>query len=64
MFQKRSQVLGLISEIELTMPPLKGIIHGVGVLDDGILLKQTWKRFEKVLQPKVEGAWNLHNCYC
>jgi acyl transferase domain-containing protein/acyl carrier protein len=41
-------------------PPLKGVFHLAGVLDDGVLLHQNWGRFETVLQPKVAGAWNLH----
>jgi NAD(P)-dependent dehydrogenase (short-subunit alcohol dehydrogenase family)/acyl carrier protein len=40
--------------------PLAGIIHSVGVLDDGAILQQTWERFVPVLAPKVQGAWNLH----
>lgn len=41
-------------------PPLRGAIHCVGVLDDGVLRHQRWERFAKVLAPKVEGAWHLH----
>jgi Dehydrogenases with different specificities (related to short-chain alcohol dehydrogenases) len=47
--------------VQSTHPPLGGIVHGAGVLDDGILLQQTWTRFAAVLAPKVAGAWNLHN---
>ncbi|MEM8779853.1 MAG: SDR family NAD(P)-dependent oxidoreductase, partial [Cyanobacteria bacterium P01_G01_bin.49] len=39
---------------------LKGIIHAAGVLDDGVLKQLTWERFAKVMNPKVQGAWNLH----
>jgi acyl carrier protein len=42
------------------MPKLAGIIHAAGVLDDGVLLRQTWSRFASVLAPKAAGAWNLH----
>lgn len=42
------------------MPPLKGIIHSAGVLEDGALIRQTWSRFEAVFAPKVVGAWHLH----
>ncbi len=42
------------------MPPLRGVIHSAGVLEDGALLNQTWERFAKVLAPKVDGAWHLH----
>jgi NADP-dependent 3-hydroxy acid dehydrogenase YdfG/acyl carrier protein len=41
-------------------PALGGILHTAGVLDDGILLEQSWERFEKVFAPKLVGAWNLH----
>ena len=40
--------------------PLRGVIHSVGVLDDGVLLQQSWGRFAKVLTPKMQGAWHLH----
>ncbi|MCB0081724.1 MAG: KR domain-containing protein, partial [Caldilineaceae bacterium] len=40
--------------------PLHGIIHMAGVLDDGVLSRQTTARFEKVMAPKVNGAWYLH----
>jgi len=40
--------------------PLRGVIHAAGVLDDGALSEQTWPRFEKVMAPKVRGAWLLH----
>ena len=42
--------------------PLKGIIHSAGVLKDGLLQNQTWDKFQQVLAPKVNGAWNLHLC--
>jgi acyl transferase domain-containing protein/acyl carrier protein len=54
------QVARLLAEIELSKRPLRGIMHAVGVLDDGILLQQNWERFERVMTPKVQGAWNLH----
>lgn len=40
--------------------PLGGVFHSAGVLDDGVLHQQSWARFERVLRPKVRGAWNLH----
>ena len=42
------------------LPPLRGIIHAAGVLNDGILEKQTWERFREVFAPKVTGTLNLH----
>ena len=40
--------------------PLGGVIHSVGVLSDGAVANQNWERFERVLWPKVLGAWHLH----
>jgi NADPH:quinone reductase-like Zn-dependent oxidoreductase/acyl-coenzyme A thioesterase PaaI-like protein/acyl carrier protein len=40
--------------------PLRGVVHAAGVLDDGVLTEQTSERFERVMAPKVLGAWNLH----
>ena len=40
--------------------PLKGIFHLAGVLEDGLLINQSWKNFDAVMTPKLTGAWNLH----
>ncbi len=50
----------LFHTLESSMPPLRGLFHTAGVLDDGILARQSWERFETVMAPKVSGAWNLH----
>ena len=39
---------------------LRGVIHAAGVLDDGVVLEQTWERTATVLAPKMRGAWLLH----
>ncbi len=50
-----------LSEIRDTMPPIRGVIHAAGVLDDRALLKQDAESFRRILAPKVLGAWNLHS---
>jgi acyl transferase domain-containing protein/acyl carrier protein len=57
---ERTEAEGLIGAIKDSMPPLRGLIHAAGILDDGVLREQSWQRFARVLSPKVEGAWNLH----
>jgi acyl carrier protein len=42
------------------MPPLRGVVHAAGVLDDAVLEHQDWSRFGRVLGPKVLGGWILH----
>ena len=56
----RSDVERLLAEVAASLPPLSGIVHTAGVLDDGVLVQQDWARFERVMAPKVGGAWNLH----
>src|SRR5581483_4298796 len=56
----RDEMAAVVREIETRMPPLRGVIHAAGVLDDGVLAEQSWPRFERVLAPKVAGAWILH----
>ncbi len=51
---------GLFHEIKSSMPPMRGVLHAAGVLDDGILTEQNWDRFERVLAPKTVGSWLLH----
>lgn len=53
-------MIRVLKEIEAIMPPLRGVVHAAGVLDDKILLQQDWKQFTQVMAPKVKGAWNLH----
>ena len=39
---------------------LRGVIHAAGVLDDHLIQQLSWSQFERVLAPKVVGAWTLH----
>jgi acyl carrier protein len=50
----------VFAQIRRSLPPLRAIFHAAGVLDDGILRRQTAERFTNVLAPKVRGAWLLH----
>lgn len=54
------QVELVIKKIEQNMPPLRGVIHAAGVLDDGALLNLDTMRMKTVMAPKVNGTWNLH----
>lgn len=50
----------VLDQVDASMPPLKGVIHAAGLLDDGMIADLTWPRFSLVMAPKVRGAWNLH----
>ena len=53
--------MGAVFErIDREMPPLRGIFHAAGILDDGLIAGQTAARFAAVMAPKVRGSWILH----
>jgi myxalamid-type polyketide synthase MxaE and MxaD len=56
------EVERVFARIALEMPPLAGVIHAAGILEDGLLDNQSLAAFERVAAPKIKGAWNLHSC--
>jgi pimaricinolide synthase PimS1 len=40
--------------------PLQAVVHTSGVLDDGVLTSLDVERLDRVLAPKADGAWHLH----
>ena len=50
-------------EIETILPTIRGVVHAAGLLDDGAFLNLTHDQFNKVLAPKINGAWNLHKYF-
>lgn len=53
-------VASVLRQIEETLPPLRGIIHAAGILDDALLHQLDQAQFDRVAAPKIRGAWNLH----
>jgi acyl transferase domain-containing protein/NADPH:quinone reductase-like Zn-dependent oxidoreductase/short-subunit dehydrogenase len=40
--------------------PLRAVVHTAGVVDDGVIGSLTADSVSRVLRPKVDAAWNLH----
>ncbi|MFT7549644.1 MAG: acyl carrier protein, partial [Candidatus Azotimanducaceae bacterium] len=57
---KLSDIKKILHEITNKMPPIKGVIHAAGILDDQVIAHQSRASFERTMRPKVQGAWNLH----
>ncbi|MCV7103870.1 SDR family NAD(P)-dependent oxidoreductase [Mycobacterium palustre] len=51
-----AQAEALLERIRAELPPLAGVVHAAGVLDDALLTQQSLQRFQKVLAPKAFGA--------
>jgi acyl transferase domain-containing protein/acyl carrier protein len=41
-------------------PPIRGVVHAAGVLQDGLLVQLDAAALNTVLRPKVIGGWLLH----
>ncbi|KAH5774382.1 mellein synthase [Parastagonospora nodorum] len=47
----------------LSLPPVLGVIHASGVLEDSLLVDTTSDSFARVLSPKISGALALHKAF-
>ena len=54
-----TELEALLEEITATMPPLRGIVHAAGVLDDAVVSHLSLIKFESVTAGKVGGALAL-----
>ncbi|MGH3958724.1 SDR family NAD(P)-dependent oxidoreductase [Mycobacterium sp.] len=57
---RAGQVAAVLESVRTSMPPLRGVVHAAGVLDDGILQRLDEQQLRNAMAPKVQGAWNLH----
>lgn len=57
---KAEDVAAMLAMIEETMPPLRGVVHAAGTVDDAIVARLDASKLREVMAPKVAGAWNLH----
>ena len=55
-----SDVSAAVNFIRANLPPLRGIIHAAMVLEDTPLAELSAESYERVMGPKISGAWNLH----
>ena len=52
--------LELLLDSIATEAPLGAVIHSAGAIDDGVIESMDAERLARVMRPKVDAAWNLH----
>ncbi|AGC45624.1 polyketide synthase [Myxococcus stipitatus DSM 14675] len=57
---REEDVERLLAELGANLPPLRGVVHAAGLLEDHTALELSDAHFHKVAAPKIQGAWNLH----
>ncbi len=57
---EEAEVTELLKRIRAELPPLGGVAHLAGVIDDALLPQQSVAGFRTALAPKALGAWHLH----
>ncbi|MEU1287771.1 SDR family NAD(P)-dependent oxidoreductase [Kitasatospora sp. NPDC005856] len=55
----RSALAGLLDTVPADRP-LAAVVHCAGALDDGVLESLTPESLDRVLRPKADAAWHLH----
>lgn len=54
------EVLALLQSLQASQPPLRGVFHTAGVVQDGPFSALSEQALRAVLAPKAQGAFNLH----
>jgi mycoketide-CoA synthase len=54
------EVAELFNTLDASGTKVTGVVHTAGVLDDAVIGALTPERTERVLKPKMDGAWHLH----
>ena len=57
---KRVQTNKLMKQLSDSKTQLQAVFNTAGVLADSTLAQLTWDAFDAVIQPKVDGTWNLY----
>jgi acyl transferase domain-containing protein/NADPH:quinone reductase-like Zn-dependent oxidoreductase/acyl carrier protein len=55
-----SDLAAVLADIERSGFSLRGVVHAAMVLEDALLLNLDRERLRRVLAPKIQGTWNLH----
>jgi NAD(P)-dependent dehydrogenase (short-subunit alcohol dehydrogenase family)/acyl carrier protein len=58
-----SAMSAVVASAKASLPPIRGVIHAAGVLDDRRLVDLEVGEAERIMRPKVEGGRILHELF-
>jgi len=58
------QVQQMIQAIKEKYKKINGIVQSAGILEDRLLISKSKESFQRVIEPKILGTWNLHQATC
>jgi NAD(P)-dependent dehydrogenase (short-subunit alcohol dehydrogenase family)/acyl carrier protein len=53
------EVEALMERLRVVLPPIAGVVHAAGIIEDRVLARLEWSSFSRVLAPKVNGIRNI-----
>jgi thioester reductase-like protein len=59
-FDNKSTLEYIFKFIKNEHPPLRGLIHAAGVIEQDLLMHMNWEKTRNVNRLKIAGSWNLH----
>ncbi|PKS11740.1 hypothetical protein jhhlp_001728 [Lomentospora prolificans] len=51
----------LVTEINSSLPPVRGVVHSAMVLHDVLFENMKFAQWDEVVKSKVAGCWNIHS---
>jgi myxalamid-type polyketide synthase MxaE and MxaD len=57
---RREDLARVLDACGRTLPPLRGVVHAAGILDDSAWQDLGRRRLAGMVAPKTAGAWHLH----
>ena len=54
----------VLNQVKLSLPPIGGVVHAAGIINDKTIQNAEWSDFEAVIKAKVNGSINLYQLLC
>lgn len=59
-FDDEKNLKETFKKIKKEFPPLKGVLHAAGIIDNELIKDINWERIKPIIRLKIAGSWNIH----